>query len=111
MGEYAHDVPACISAGVCKQDRSAGTIYAADTDRGQDSFREQWKFTEEGSRLLPSEGEPELSVSIADLGSFLCGMLGAGELPRLSSAGNPEAVLEKLEKIRVLDGIYINETV
>ena len=70
-----------------------------------------WKFTEEGSRLIPSEGEPELSVSIADLGSFLCGMLGAGELPRLSSAGNPEAVLEKLEKIRVLDGIYINETV
>ncbi len=41
-------------------------------------------FSEEGSRLyLLVASEPELRVSIADLGSFLFGMLGAEELPGL----------------------------
>lgn len=70
-----------------------------------------WTFTEEGSSLTPAEDTPELRVSIADLGSFLCGMLGAEELPGLKSAENPQAVAEKLGRIRVIDGIYINETV
>lgn len=70
-----------------------------------------WSFSEEGSTLVPSRAEPEICISIADLGSFLCGMLGAEELPGLAQAKNPDAVREKLERIRVLDGIYINETV
>lgn len=75
-----------------------------------------WKFRfgedgQEGSSLLPTDKEAKLHVSIADLGSFLCGMMGAEELPGLSAANKPEEVLEKLRKIRVLDGIYINETV
>jgi len=40
-----------------------------------------WSFTEEGSSLTRSDAEPELVISIADLGSFLFGMLGAEELP------------------------------
>ena len=70
-----------------------------------------WSFSEERSTLVPSGAEPEICISIADLGSFLCGMLGAEELPGLAQAKNPDAVREKLERIRVLDGIYINETV
>lgn len=70
-----------------------------------------WSFSEEGSTLVPSGAEPEICISIADLGSFLCGMLGAEELPGLAQAKDPDAVREKLERIRVLDGIYINETV
>ena len=74
----------------------------------------RWEFDTEGSRLLPSEEEPELQVSIADLGSFLCGMLGAEELIGVSGMQDMQKkarLLEKLENIRVLDGIYINETV
>lgn len=70
-----------------------------------------WSFSEEGSALAPTDGEPEIGISIADLGSFLCGMLGAEELPGLAQAKDPDTVREKLERIRVLDGIYINETV
>ncbi len=70
-----------------------------------------WQFEEEGSRLVPSGQEPELRISVADLGSFLCGMTGTKELPGVLQMKNPEAVLEKLERIRVLSGIYINETV
>lgn len=70
-----------------------------------------WQFDGEGSRLLPSKEEPELRISIADLGSFLCGMAGAGDLPGLRTCRNAVTVAEKLDRIRVLDGIYINETV
>jgi len=70
-----------------------------------------WKLVQEGSSLTPSEGAAELEISIADLGSFLCGMLGAEELPGIEKAANPEALTKKLNRIRVLDGIYINETV
>lgn len=67
----------------------------------------RWEFTPKGSSLTPVAEEPELRISIADLGSFLCGMLGAEELPHIHS----EEALKKLTRIRVLDGIYINETV
>ena len=70
-----------------------------------------WEFSEERSALVPVKAQPELRISIADLGSFLCGMLGPEELPGLKEAADPRAVQEKLERIRVLDGIYINETV
>lgn len=79
-----------------------------------------WKFEGEasgqqskqvGSLLLPTQKEAEIVISIGDLGSFLCGMMGAGELPGLSEAKEPRVVLEKLERIQVLEGIYINETV
>ncbi len=70
-----------------------------------------WNFTEEGSTLAPVEEEPEICISIADLGSFLCGMLGAEELPGLAASGNEDSVRERLERVHVLNGIYINETV
>ena len=86
-----------------------------------------WSFAEDGSTLctLDSyEGQTyeeqaqkevqsacELRISIADLGSFLCGMIGPEDLPTESFCGKPEEVREKLECIRVLEGIYINETV
>jgi len=70
-----------------------------------------WKFNQEGSSLARAEGKAELQISIADLGSFLCGMLGAEELPGVRQAGNPNELTEKLNRIKVLDGIYINETV
>ncbi len=70
-----------------------------------------WKFTEDGSCLTPTEEMPEMEISIADLGSFLCGMLGAEELPGIEKVGNREELLKKLNRIRVLEGIYINETV
>ena len=57
------------------------------------------------------EQMPEMEISIADLGSFLCGMLGAEELPGIEKVGNREELLKKLNRIRVLEGIYINETV
>lgn len=65
-----------------------------------------WNFTEEGSSLTRSGAEPELTISIADLGSFLFGMLGAEELP-----GITKAAFQKLEQVRVVDGVYINELV
>ena len=65
-----------------------------------------WNFTEEGSQLTRSDAEPEITISIADLGSFLFGMLGAEELP-----GNTKTVFQKLEQVRVVDGVYINELV
>ena len=65
----------------------------------------------DGSCLLPAAEEPEVSVAIADMGSFLCGMLGAGELPGVGKAKDKEGLLRKLNRIRVLEGIYINETV
>ena len=70
-----------------------------------------WEFSGERSALVPVKARPEIRISIADLGSFLCGMLGPEELPGLKDAEDPETVREKLEKIRVIDGIYINETV
>lgn len=74
----------------------------------------RWEFDTEGSRLIPSEEEPEFWISIADLGSFLCGMLGTEELPGVSGMQDVRKktkLLEKLKKIKVLDSIYINETV
>ncbi len=71
----------------------------------------QWEFTAESSCLLPSKKEPELSVSIADLGSFLCGMLGPKELIESCMEEKRAEVHKKLSLIRVLEGIYINETV
>ena len=65
-----------------------------------------WNFTEEGSQLTRSDAEPESTISIADLGSFLFGMLGAEELP-----GITKTVFQKLEQVRVVDGVYINELV
>lgn len=65
-----------------------------------------WSFTEEGSALTRSDAEPELTISIADLGSFLFGMLGAEELP-----GITKTAFQKLEQVRVVDGVYINELV
>ncbi len=65
-----------------------------------------WSFTEQGSTLKRSEAEPELAISIADLGSFLFGMLGAEELPGITGQ-----TLQKLEQVHVLNGIYINERV
>ncbi|MEI3525071.1 MAG: GNAT family N-acetyltransferase [Eubacteriales bacterium] len=65
-----------------------------------------WNFTEEGSQLTRSDAEPEITISIADLGSFLFGMLGAEELP-----GITKTVFQKLEQVRVVDGVYINELV
>ena len=65
-----------------------------------------WSFTEEGSSLTRSDAEPELVISIADLGSFLFGMLGAEELP-----GIREAEVRKLMQVRVVNGIYLNELV
>ena len=65
-----------------------------------------WSFTEEGSQLTRSDAEPEITISIADLGSFLFGMLGAEELP-----GITKTVFQKLEQVRVVDGVYINELV
>ena len=53
-----------------------------------------------------SDAEPELVISIADLGSFLFGMLGAEELP-----GIREAEVRKLMQVRVVNGIYLNELV
>lgn len=65
-----------------------------------------WSFTEDSSRLTRSGAEPELTISIADLGSFLFGMLGAEELP-----GITKTAFQKLEQVRVVDGVYINELV
>lgn len=65
-----------------------------------------WNFTEEGSQLTRSDAEPEITISIADLGSFLFGMLGAEELP-----GITKTVFQKLEQVRVVDGVYVNELV
>ena len=65
-----------------------------------------WNFTEEGSQLTRSDAEPEITISIADLGSFLFGMMGAEELP-----GITKTVFQKLEQVRVVDGVYINELV
>ena len=65
-----------------------------------------WSFTEEGSSLNRTDGEPEITVSVADLGSFLFGMLGAEEL-----SGITKPVFQKLERVRVVDGVYINELV
>ena len=70
-----------------------------------------WEFSQSGSALVPVKARPELRISIGNLGSFLCGMLGPEELPGLKEAEHPESVQEKLGRIRVLDGIYINETV
>lgn len=70
-----------------------------------------WEFTTEGSWLYPAMGEPELSVSIADLGSFLVGMLGPEELLAACPGGKQAELKRKLSAIRVLEGIYINETV
>lgn len=70
-----------------------------------------WTLTPEGGSLSAAEGEPELCVSIADLGSFLCGMLGAEELPGLRENEDGASLRERLESIRPLEGIYINETV
>lgn len=75
----------------------------------QGTFR--WQFTTEGSRLLPVTEEPELTVSIADLGSFLCGMTGPEELLEACPEEKRAEVQKKLSAIRVLEGIYINETV
>lgn len=71
----------------------------------------RWEFTAESSRLVPAREEPELSVTIADLGSFLCGMTGSEELAEDCSADKKAQVREKLCAVRVLEGIYINETV
>ena len=74
----------------------------------------RWEFDTDGSRLVPSEEDPELQISVADLGSFLCGMQGAEELPGVFDLPDEQKraeLLEKLGKIKVLDGIYINETV
>lgn len=76
-----------------------------------------WTFEEEESRVMPVEAaaaeveKAELRLSISDLGSFLCGMISASELPEACFLKEREGVLEKLERIRVLEGIYINETV
>lgn len=75
----------------------------------QGTFR--WQFTTEGSRLLPVTEEPELTVSIAELGSFLCGMTGPEELLEACPREKRTEVQKKLSAIRVLEGIYINETV
>lgn len=71
----------------------------------------RWEFTAKSSRLIPVTEEPELSVSIAALGSFLCGMTGPEELAAACSAEKRAQVQEKLSSIHVLEGIYINETV
>lgn len=71
----------------------------------------RWEFTAESSRLVPAREEPELSVTIADLGSFLCGMTGPEELAEDCSVDKRARVREKLCAVRVLEGIYINETV
>ena len=70
-----------------------------------------WQFDGEGSRLVPEKGEPELRISIADLGSFLCGMTGPEELLEACPEEKRAEVQKKLSAIRVLEGIYINETV
>lgn len=75
----------------------------------QGTFR--WEFTREGSCLMPTTEIPELTISIGDLGSFLCGMLGAEELSGIQKARDPEGLAGKLNRIQVLKGIYINETV
>lgn len=75
----------------------------------QGTFR--WQFTTEGSRLLPVTEEPELTVSIAELGSFLCGMTGPEELLEACPEEKRTEVQKKLSAIHVLEGIYINETV
>ena len=71
----------------------------------------RWDFSEEGSTLSPTASKPEIRVSIADLGSFLWGMVGPEELRGLKDAENPQCVIERLGRIQVIDGIYINETV
>lgn len=74
----------------------------------------RWEFDTDGSCLVPVNEESELLISVADLGSFLCGMLGAEELSGVSGMQDMQKkaeLLEKLEKIQVLEGIYINETV
>lgn len=71
----------------------------------------RWNFTKEESSLTAVSAEPEICISIGDLGSFLCGMLGPEELPGLADAREPESVLRRMERICVLNGIYINETV
>ena len=71
----------------------------------------RWEFTAESSQLIPVTQEPEFSVSIADLGSFLCGMTGAEDLVTACSAEKRAQVQEKLSSVHVLEGIYINETV
>ena len=75
----------------------------------QGTFR--WEFTGEGSRLIPAVEEPELTISIADMGSFLCGMLGPEELSGMAEVREKRELLKKLNRIQVLNGIYINETV
>lgn len=64
----------------------------------------RWSFTEESSSLTRCSEDPELTISIADLGSFLFGMLGAEELP-----GITKHAFQKLEQVRVVEGVYINE--
>ena len=75
----------------------------------QGTFR--WEFTKDGSRLVPVEEKPECTVSIGELASFLSGMTGPGELLEGQEQENRSLVREKLGRIRVLEGIYINETV
>ncbi|MCI8596998.1 MAG: GNAT family N-acetyltransferase [Lachnospiraceae bacterium] len=70
-----------------------------------------WKFGLDSSSLTPVEEEPDLCVSIKELGSFLCGMIGAEELSEIKCSKNSTEVIKKLEKIQVLNGIYINEVV
>ena len=57
------------------------------------------------------EEKPECTVSIGELASFLSGMTGPGELLEGQEQENRSLVREKLGRIRVLEGIYINETV
>ena len=45
------------------------------------------------------------------MGSFLCGMLGPEELSGMAEVREKRELLKKLNRIQVLNGIYINETV
>ncbi len=76
------------------------------------SGRFLWKFGEAGSTLVPWMGSVDLKISIADFGSFLFGRLQIEDFPAESfQNGCQEEAKKKLERVRVLKKIYINETV
>lgn len=66
-----------------------------------------WVLEKEGSHLEQPGGEAEVTVSIAELGSFLFGAKRAAEV----FADVPARTLAKLEKIRVFRKKFVNEVV
>lgn len=70
----------------------------------------RWVLEETGSQLFPAEEqkeEPELTIDIAELGSFLFGSEAVGKVfPKVSGT-----LGKKLGKIRVFRKIFINEVV